>query len=78
MIMVKLMPKWIVRILVASGLINLMTHMTQYFKLARRSVQDVVDELTDNADLKAVLAYACSELGQWFACLIILAVFSTL
>jgi all-trans-retinol 13,14-reductase len=61
MVMVKVMPKWIVRILIATGLINLLTH---YFKLARRSLQDVLDELTDNADLKAVVAYSCGDYGS--------------
>jgi all-trans-retinol 13,14-reductase len=38
--------------------------MTSFFKLARRSAKDVLDELTDDADLKAVLAYCWGDYGE--------------
>lgn len=60
MLMVKVMPKWIVRLLIATGLINL---MTRYFKYARRTVQEVLDELTDDGDLKAILSYSFGDYG---------------
>jgi all-trans-retinol 13,14-reductase len=60
MLMAKGLPKWIVRILISTGLINL---ITQYFKTARRTVMDVLDELTDDADLKAVMTYIYGDYG---------------
>lgn len=60
MMMVKVMPKWIVKLLIATGVINT---MTKYFTYARRTVKEVLDELTDNADLKAVLSYSFGDYG---------------
>lgn len=61
MMMVKAMPKWIVRLLSATGLLH---YMTKYFKYARRTVQEVLDEITTNDDLKAVLAYSWGDYGS--------------
>jgi len=58
--MVKVIPKWIVRLLIATGLIHL---MTGYFKLSRRTLKEVLDEITDNANLKAVLSYSWGDYG---------------
>ena len=61
MMLVKVLPKWIVRILIATGLINV---ITSYFKLARRTLKQALDDITDDADLKAVLSYCFGDYGQ--------------
>ena len=58
---VKFMHKRIVRFLVATGLIN---WMTDYFTLSKRTLQEVLDELTDNKDLKTVLSYSFGDYGN--------------
>ncbi len=58
--MVKILPLFVVRILISTGLINL---MTGYFKYARRKLSDVLDELTDNVELKSVLAFSFGDYG---------------
>lgn len=60
MMMVKVMPKWIVKLLIATGLINV---LTKFFKLSRRTLKSVLDELTDDKDLKTVLAYSWGDYG---------------
>jgi all-trans-retinol 13,14-reductase len=60
LMMVKVMPKWIVRLLIMTGLINL---LTSYFKLARRTLREVLDSITDDMNLKAVLAYCWGDYG---------------
>lgn len=54
------MPKWVTKFLVTTGLVH---KMTDYYKFSTRTVQDVLDELTDNKDLKAVLAYSFGDYG---------------
>jgi len=54
------MPKWLTKILVATGLVH---KMTDYFKYSSRTLQSVLDEITDNKDLKAVLAYSFGDYG---------------
>jgi len=57
---IKFMPKWLASFLIKTGLVN---HYTTYFKLAEKSVTDVLDELTDNQTLKAVLGYNFGDYG---------------
>ena len=61
LMMVKVMPKWIARLLIATGIIN---KMTKYFTYARRTVEEVLNELTDDADLKALLSYSFGDYGD--------------
>lgn len=60
LMMVKAMPKWIVRLLITTGLINL---LTSYFKLSRRTLREVLDHITDDMNLKTVLAYSWGDYG---------------
>jgi all-trans-retinol 13,14-reductase len=62
LVLVKALPKWIVRILSATGALGL---MTTYFKHARRTVKEVLDEITDDEDLKAVLSYSWGDYGSY-------------
>ena len=63
LVSLKFMPRWIARILVKTGLIHL---MTRYFYYSRKSVDQVLNEMTDNKDLKAVLAYSFGDYGKHY------------
>ena len=45
------------------SLIIVLYRFTKFFKYADRTVEEVLDELTDNDDLKAVLAYGFGDYG---------------
>ena len=57
----KLVPKPLVRFVISTGLINL---FTSYIKYASLSLQDVLDEVTDNKDLQAALAFNLGDYGK--------------
>lgn len=59
-VIVKILPKWLSRILVSTGIIHL---ITRKFAEAKRSVDEVVSGLTDNKDLRAVLSYCFGDYG---------------
>ncbi|CAH1788912.1 unnamed protein product [Owenia fusiformis] len=56
----KVLPKWIVKLLIATGLVNM---MTTWFTESKISLQDYLDSLTTNDELKAVLAYPFGDYG---------------
>jgi hypothetical protein len=58
----KSLPQWLGRVLVSTGLVHL---FTDYFKMAKRTLTEVLDELTDNRDLKTVLAYSFGDYGKY-------------
>lgn len=60
-ILAKTLPIWLAQLLVKTGLMNL---FTDFFKYSKKSVKDVVDELIDDEDLKAVLAYNFGDYGE--------------
>jgi all-trans-retinol 13,14-reductase len=60
MVMLKLKSKWFCRLLINTGLIH---RVTKYFFYSKKTVQEVLDELTDNEDLKAVLSYSFGDYG---------------
>ena len=57
---IKFMPKFLATLLIKTGLVN---QYTTYFKLAEKTLTEVLDELTDNKTLKAVLAYNFGDYG---------------
>ena len=57
----KLVPKPLVKFVISTGLINL---FTSYFKYASLSLQEVLDEVTDNKDLQAALAFNLGDYGK--------------
>ncbi|XP_041350180.1 all-trans-retinol 13,14-reductase-like [Gigantopelta aegis] len=59
--MLKFMPLWLARLLVVTGVYRLMYR--DYFAYSQCSLQDVLDGLTNNADLKAVLSYIIGDYG---------------
>lgn len=59
--MLKFLPKYIARIFMGLGIIN---WFTSYFKYAKKSLGEVLNEVTDNKDLQAVLAYCFGDYGS--------------
>ncbi len=62
----KLKSKWLVKLLIMTGLLS---WVTKYFNYSRRTLEEVLEEITDNKDLRAVLAYSFGDYGmhiQWF------------
>jgi all-trans-retinol 13,14-reductase len=49
---VKFMPSWMSRLLLKTGLVHFTTN---YFKLAQRTLSEVLSELTEDKELRAVL-----------------------
>ena len=60
-VVLKLLPKAIVNFAVSTGLISLITN---FFKYSSRTLTEVVDELTNNEELKAVLCYSFGDYGE--------------
>ena len=50
----KLVPLWLVKMLFATGLIKV---MTRSFETNGRTVKDVIENITENKDLREVLAF---------------------
>ncbi len=62
-ILTKTMPKWCAKFLIKTGLIH---YVTDFFKYSKKTVAEVLDEITDDKDLKAVLAYNFGDYGKHF------------
>uniref|UniRef100_UPI00358FEBBE all-trans-retinol 13,14-reductase isoform X1 n=1 Tax=Myxine glutinosa TaxID=7769 RepID=UPI00358FEBBE len=60
LVLLKVLPLWFARLLARTGLIHL---FTSYFRLAARSLSSVLEELTSDVDLRAVLSYCCFDYG---------------
>lgn len=56
----KLMPQWLGNLMVSTGLVH---RYTDFFKYATQTVTQVLDKLTHNNTLKAVLAYNFGDYG---------------
>lgn len=59
----KVLPLWLSRFLASTGLIHA---VTQYFRLSGQTVQQVLDSLTDNQQLKAAMCYIFGDAGLLF------------
>ncbi|XP_045172753.2 all-trans-retinol 13,14-reductase-like [Mercenaria mercenaria] len=57
----KMVPRWVAQIAIKTGIYQLV--MRKYMKLCRLTVKDALDELTDNAEFKAVASYIFGDLG---------------
>ena len=57
----KLIPRVVCDFLIRSGILNF---ISSYFTYAHLSLKEVVDKLTDNKDLKAVLSYNFGDYGR--------------
>eukprot|EP01060_Flectonema_neradi_P005326 TRINITY_DN13528_c0_g2_i1.p1 TRINITY_DN13528_c0_g2~~TRINITY_DN13528_c0_g2_i1.p1 ORF type:complete len:612 (+),score=164.62 TRINITY_DN13528_c0_g2_i1:58-1893(+) len=58
---VKILPKWFLTILRSTGLLKLL--IGNYFELASQTTQSVLDSITDNKELQAVLGYCYADYG---------------
>lgn len=56
----KFMPSWMSRLLVKTGLVN---YTTDYFKLSSRTLTEVLEEITQDKELRAVLSYNFGDYG---------------
>ena len=59
--MLKCFPRWISRLLIATGVLKWAFPATEYF---RKSLTQVLDQLTNCEELKAVLAYSFGDYGK--------------
>ncbi len=60
--LLKLLPRWFVGILIRSGLLRWYVPELEYYQ---KSLSQVLDGLTDNQELKAVLTYSFGDYGRW-------------
>jgi all-trans-retinol 13,14-reductase len=60
--LLKMMPKMLCQFLISTGIIH---WMTDFFKYSQRTLADVMEELTDNKDLRAVLSYCFGDYGRY-------------
>lgn len=61
MVLLKLLPITLAKFLVNTGLAK---RLSTFFSYASRSLADVVNELTQNKDLRAVLCYIFGTYGE--------------
>lgn len=59
----KQLPAPVAKFLVYSGIAN---RMSDFFRMAPRSLTDVVNSLTENKDLRAVFSYIFGTYGRWY------------
>lgn len=59
--MLKFLPRRWAKLLISTGIIHLFTSV---FKLSQRSVQSVLEEVTENKTLRVLLCYSCGDYGQ--------------
>ena len=63
--MLKVVPKWLARILVSTGLINIV--FKAYGRFGKVSLKDILDSVTSDDELKATLSYIFGDYGNVFA-----------
>ncbi|XP_043955837.1 all-trans-retinol 13,14-reductase-like [Gambusia affinis] len=61
LVVLKLCPLPLAKFLIHTGLVK---HLSFFFKMAPRSLRDVVNELTENKDLRAVFTYIFGTYGN--------------
>lgn len=61
-VVLKVIPKWLAKLLVSTGLINII--FKAYGKFGKLSLKDVLDSVTDDEELKATLAYIFGDYGK--------------
>lgn len=64
--LLKVLPLWLARLFVSSSVLQKLVPSLSYFQ---KSLSEVLDELTDNVELKAVLAYSFGDYGQYMCSL---------
>ena len=61
MMMLKVQSRFVVNFLIRTGLLH---YITKYFYFSRKTLKEVMDEITDNEELKAVLSYCFGNYGM--------------
>lgn len=61
-VVLKVIPKWLAKLLASTGLINII--FKAYGKFGKISLKDVLDSVTDDEELKATLAYIFGDYGN--------------
>ncbi|XP_039261189.2 all-trans-retinol 13,14-reductase-like isoform X1 [Styela clava] len=61
--LMKMLPIWLLNFLMKTGLYNLL--YSRYDKMTKTSAKQILDELTDNEELKGVLGYAFGDYGTF-------------
>lgn len=59
--LLKVLPRWLVRFLISSSLLRRLVPALTFFQ---KSLSDVLNDLTNNQELKAVLAYSFGDYGE--------------
>ena len=59
--LLKVLPKWLVKLLISSSLLHRLVPALRYYQ---RTLADVLNELTNDQNLKAVLAYSFGDYGE--------------
>ena len=59
--LLKVLPRWLVSVLISSSLLHRFVPALKYYQ---RTLSDVLNELTGNQHLKAVLAYSFGDYGE--------------
>lgn len=60
--MLKLLPKWLARLLISTGLFNIV--FKSYAKFGRITLKKVLEELTEDEELKGTLSYIFGDYGR--------------
>lgn len=63
LILPKIFPRWVVWIFLKTRLLYKMFPI--FYKYATKTLGETLNSITDNPDLKAVLAYAYGDLGKY-------------
>lgn len=58
----KLLPKWLARLLISTGLFNLV--FKSYAKFGRITLKKVLDDLTEEEELKGIFSYIMGDYGK--------------
>lgn len=60
-VLLKVLPLWLVQLLISSSLLRRLVPALNYFQ---KSLSDVLNDLTNNQELKAVMAYSFGDYGE--------------
>lgn len=63
-VLLKLLPRWLAKILYATGILDAFISYTKYSKL---STESYINGLTDNVELRAVFTYAYGDYGMYMS-----------
>ncbi|KAJ8024521.1 All-trans-retinol 13,14-reductase [Holothuria leucospilota] len=59
-ILLKIIPKWISRILISTGIVHL---ITSHYRGAKKTLDEVLEGITTNKDLRTVFSYCFGDFG---------------